>query len=452
MQPIAWRFLVVSSLLAGSALAATRPHYGGTLRVRMRAAINTLDPAQAQSDPARERLLELIADRLVRLDDDGRPQPALAASWQHDSENRFWQFRLRPGVQFHDGTPLTGALAVSALQAAGFNPDLELRASGQMVTVKSDRAVPDLPVLMAAPRLLILHQAADGTSTGTGPFRIARWEPGRHATLTANDAHWAGRPYLDVIDIEMGRAPRDQLVDLELDRADIVEVSPPDVRRASQRNRHIWSSAPVELLALRVSGVPVQPRLRDAVSLAIDRQAIVNVLLQRQGEAAGGLLPQSLSGYAFLFSTAADVEHARQLVNELSATARVLTAGFDGSDANARAIMDRIAVNLREAGIRVQPPAGGGRPAYSLDLLRLRVMYPDPTAALASLAAALGLTLAPAETAYSAEKRLLEEGRIIPLVHLPEIYGMTARVRGWSPPRWGGWRLQDVWLESDKPQ
>jgi MarR-like DNA-binding transcriptional regulator SgrR of sgrS sRNA len=50
------------------------------------------------------------------------------------------------------------------------------------------------------------------------------------------------------------------------------------------------------------------------------------------------------------------------------------------------------------------------------------------------------------ETAYASEKALLDERRIIPLFHLPEIYGLGPRVRGWAPSRWGGWNLASVWL------
>ena len=46
--------------------------------------------------------------------------------------------------------------------------------------------------------------------SGTGPFRVARWEAGKAATLTAHERHWKGRPYLDSIEIQMGRTPRDQ--------------------------------------------------------------------------------------------------------------------------------------------------------------------------------------------------------------------------------------------------
>ena len=69
--------------------ASTRPKYGGTLRVQMSERVATIDPRQWPLDSAQaaaaERVDSLVFDRLVRLDDHGAPQPALAISWQHDA-------------------------------------------------------------------------------------------------------------------------------------------------------------------------------------------------------------------------------------------------------------------------------------------------------------------------------------------------------------------------------
>ena len=80
MRPTAWRLFAIASLLS-SAVAATRPHYGGTLRVQMKARIAALDPAELPED-----LATLVFDRLVSWSESGQPQPALATSWRHDAD------------------------------------------------------------------------------------------------------------------------------------------------------------------------------------------------------------------------------------------------------------------------------------------------------------------------------------------------------------------------------
>ena len=204
------------------------------------------------------------------------------------------------------------------------------------------------------------------------------------------------------------------------------------------------------------------------------------MLLQKRGEAAGGLLPQWLSGYAVLFSTARDAARARQLVTG----APVLSLVSDPSDALARLmvlasgaaaesagrvalvpggvalpadIADRIAVNAREVGIRLLTQAGGNA---DVRLVRARISPLGAEQALVRLAASLQLPdllhlSSPAlESLYAAERALLEDHRVIPLFHLPEIYGASPRVKTWATPgllRAGEWRLDDLWLDSELP-
>src|SRR5262245_41794117 len=117
MRRITSQFLVACSLL-GIAPAATRPHYGGTLHLKLQSAPNVVDlPVNAVTgdywDAA--RVLALIADNLVTIDPLGRAQPDLAVAWQNDSSARHWQFTLRRGVKLHDGSPLTAAVVAQLL-------------------------------------------------------------------------------------------------------------------------------------------------------------------------------------------------------------------------------------------------------------------------------------------------------------------------------------------------
>lgn len=470
--------------------AATRPHYGGTLRVEMRARLASLDPREMPSDPAdfavAEKLISLVFERLVCLDENGRPQPALAIAWQHDAESKRWEFRLRAGVKFHDGAPLTPADVAGAWQQLKGTERLAT-VSGEWLVIQSEQPTPDLLVELARGHNFIFHLVADGSVVGTGPFRVTEWQPqvarssgsigpasrtpsrdeggtGRRLVLAAFDDHWAGRPFLDSISVEMGVIPQQQLIDLELGKADLIELAPDQVRRASQSGGKTWSSLPVELLALVIlhERPAVQDaRLRQAFALSIDRAAIWSVLLQKQGELAGGLLPQWLSGYAFLFSTVGDLERAKQLRNEASATQRAsrepIKVVYDFTDSLTRAVAERIAVNAREAGIAVQvaPPGPASAAGYDARLVRLRLGSTDTRTALESLLAALGETTsrppgaaATPEQLYATERAVVDSYRVVPLVHLPQSCALSARVKNWMPRRWGSWRLEDVWLDT----
>ena len=450
MRPSAWFRLAVLS--AGAALcgAATRPHYGGTLRVEMRAALPELDPANADAAP----LTSLVFEPLVRLDANGAPQPCLALSWHHDAAWRRWQFNLRPGVKFHDGFAMAPATVVASLEAS--LADVGIAASGDTITIRTEHSAPGLPLALAH-NSLVFARDADGALVGTGPFRVTSWDPGRRAMLAANEDYWGGRAFVDAIEVRMGRGLRDQLVDLEIGKTDVAELGPTELRRANAHAWAVWSSSPVDLIALEFApGRAADPRLREALALSIDRAAMHSVLLQKQGEITAALLPGWISGHAFVFPTAPDLARARALAAALPASARTLTLSYDPSMAAARPLAERVAVNAHDAGLSVQVTPQNPQADVRLTGIRLRSL--DPARALAGFAAELHLeppaAARSAEALYQFERRLLADFRLIPLFHLPEFYGAASRVRVFQAPpvtRLGDWRFADVWLAGRAP-
>jgi peptide/nickel transport system substrate-binding protein len=480
MKHIVWTFLAgnrrparfaalvaLAAMATNSGLAAsTRPQFGGTLRVQMSERIDNLDPRQWPSETARaaaaERLDSLVFDRLVLLDEHGAPQPALAISWQHDAPAKRWEFRLRDGVKFSDGTPLTPPIAAMALQQL-LGLSFDVSATADSVVIQADQFAPDLPTRLAGGRYFIFRDGDNASLTGTGPFVFTQFESmGRAAqsTFIANESCWAGRPFVDKISVLMNAESEQQANGIAFGQADVVDLSASQVRRAAQRGVRTVSSDPIELFALVFPGdrpAVQDARVRQAISLAIDRPSIADVILQRQGVVAGGLLPNWISGYAQLFSAPFDVPRAKALLaaagHQLSRPGP-LELVYDSGDADARAVADRVAVNLREVGIVVQvsgQTTDGKKKAASVDLrlLRHRIAAPDPAAALLELLPALGESATNLETIeedYDAERGPVEAFRVIPLVHVSESYGLGPQVRDWMAPRWGGWDLADVWL------
>jgi len=282
-------------------------------------------------------------------------------------------------------------------------------------------------------------------------FNIARWEAGRRAVYDANENPPGGRPYLDSIDIQMGKSLREQSIDLELKRADIVELGPSELLRQAA-GRRLWSSSPVRVVALVFSARIEDSRIREALALSVDRPAIHSVLMQRQGEVSGALLPQWISGYAFVFPTASDDGRARALLAGLPPAQRTLTLGVE--DAAARQVAERIALNARYAGLTVSViPQGADA---DVRLVGARVGSSDPSRALAGLAAAFGLPEPPrtdsVEALQAAERALLEGFRVVPIIHLPDVYGVSPRVKGGTGiTPLGEWHFENLWLEDNRP-
>ena len=405
--------LVIVAFATLPARSARRPRYGGTLRVEIGASVASLDPDAAAATPEEA-----------------------AAQWQIDS-------------------------------------------------------------------LIYDHRDADGAfagAAGSGPFRVTTFDAGKRAMLAANEDFREGRPFVDSIEISMGRAAHERLVDVELNKTDLVEIPPQDARRASEQGVRVSASQPDELLALifvggnvkadpvgkvtsqaneQARGATAQQVMGQALSLAIDRVAIVNFILQKTGEAAGGLLPQWSSGTAFLFPaaapSAADLEHAKELWKQI-APSGALVLGYDSADPLEQSVAERIAVNAKEAGMAVRalamPGAGAGisrgaagRATHvDVELVRWRMSSPLPGVALkdfltrlyseflASFGAAAFPEITSPEDIYKQQRAALNTYRVVPLVWLPQVYGLSARVRDWKAPGPGeNWPLPDVWLDTETP-
>jgi len=421
MRPTVLRSIAAISAslaLAGMALqAARRPRYGGELRVEMRASIASLNPADLPADAtalaAQRQWSPLVFETLVRLDDRARFQPWLAESWTHDAARHTWVFMARKNVRFHDGSV--------------WSPP------GGTISVADNRSIESILRELVTSRNAITAKAADGSTVGTGPFRVTQWDAGKSGVLAANDAYWGGRPFLDSIQIQMGRSLADQASDLQIGRADAVEIPARDLRAAKQRGA-VTASMPAREVVALVFEPRVTAAVRQAVAMAVDRAPIRDVLLQQQAEISGALLPEWLSGYAFLFPTEHNVAKAKQAAG----APQSLSFNYDRQDVVPRPIAERIAVNAAEAGITLRTATG----ASEVRLERLPITSSNAWLALEDLATILRVP-APPVTAdqYGAEKSMMDAAAVVPLFHLPQAWMLAPRVNNWP-------RMEDVWLDA----
>jgi peptide/nickel transport system substrate-binding protein len=367
------------------------------------------------------------------------------------------------------------AIAIASLAAKparhpryGATLHVEIGASVTSIDPAAAAATPDESAAKREIESLIYEKRnVDGSVVGvagSGPFRISEWEPGKHLALAANDDFSGGRPFVDAIEIDMGRSERDRLVDLEVGRADLSEIPAEDARQAASRGVRITTSQPDDLLALVFlpgHAATEDARLREAISASIDRASIVDFILQKEGEPAGGLLPEWSSGTAFLFPTAADPAHAKELRSQIGASPEI-RLGYDSGDAQEESIAERIVVNARESGISLTADAvafGAATPKVDAQIKRFPMSSPRPAIALADTLAqlaAMGVVSASTplsesaspEQVYTAEHAALESYRAVPLVWLPRVYGLSDRVKDWQAPATGeAWPLADVWLD-----
>jgi len=420
----------------------------------MRAALTALDPADERTadQVALAHISALILDTLVTLDDSGKPQPSLALSWHSELGHHRWTFDLRGGARLQNGSLLTADIVAASLRFS--NPGWKVIADGSTVAVESDDPLPDLPVVLALPRNSIAVRAGS-TLLGTGPFAIAEWQQGKMLKLIARDDSWHGRPFVDSIEIEMDRNLHDQLIALDLGKADLIEMPPDQAHRAMAQGRRIAKSAPLILIALVFQREPLSEdeiKLRRALSLSINRKSLNSVVLQADGEPTASLLPNWLTGYGFLFPTTPELRQARELRDSVRQTP-TWSLNYDHEDPVARLLAERIALNARDAGLSLQPTIASNS---DVQLLSIPLESIHARTALNAISTRTATNIpqpsgSSLEDLYQSENKFLALQRVMPLLHVRVNYGLSSTVKNFTQHSSGGWDLGDVWLGAAKP-
>jgi ABC-type transport system substrate-binding protein len=481
---------VATVFLVASAICAARPQYGGVLRVELRASSVTLNPRRwkpgSPEYATNQHLAELIFDRLVLLDNYGRFQPQLATEWSHDGSAKRWQFTLRQGVKFSDGSLLVPGDVVAALQPLLAN-GVQISATSGGVVIQSASSATDLLEQLASGPNFIYRSDEQGNLLGTGPFVLEKTNANatraeksvldavppqmQHLRFRYNEMCWSGRPFLAAIEVTLGVPPLRALLDSQLGKVDLAEISEDSARRAKQSNVKLWASSPLTLYAVKFAAPAKSANdrtLREALNFSLDRNAMAQVLLQKQAEAAPSFLPQWLSGYAFLFDMDSNLERAKELRAGLAPSslgaAQPLRLLPDGNNELSKLIAERVVVNARAVGLTLQivsrsamrpasSDSGASKVESEAQLVSWRYTSLSPREALEDFAVIShweiphGDVPVDADARYAWEKRMMEEKNILPLVAVPDFAALDARVRNWSPSAWGEWHLADVWLE-----
>jgi peptide/nickel transport system substrate-binding protein len=217
------RALVLAALLIAPAIARGegRPAYGGSVVGSLLGEPASLDPAAARSH-AEISAVGLIFDTLYQVGADGAIEPHLAiAAPQVSADGLHATIALRPGVRFHDGAPLTPRDVAASLERvrqgdAGWRlaPVAQIDAGADAITLTLRAPTPDLVTLLAQPQTAItpFGLAPRGKSViGSGPFRVVALDRKKQKlTLRAYDDHFAGRPYLDELELRWSSGADDE--------------------------------------------------------------------------------------------------------------------------------------------------------------------------------------------------------------------------------------------------
>jgi len=355
-----------AALLSLTACSLERPPVAeNPLRIGLHVAPASLDPHE-RNEFVTFAVLSNVYEALTALSPALRVEPALAESW-HSLDDRTWRFRLRRGVVFHDGSPLTAADVVFSLQRARSLPASEFKS--YLAVMESARAVaPDeVEIVTQRPNAVLLSRLAFvlivphdspvpiSEPVGTGPYRLVGSGAGLPLHLAAFDRHWSGSPRERAVELDVIKDP-DRTQALLDGRTDLLlEVAPGQVEAIRGAGLRVVSSPgpAVDVLQMRTDALPFRDvRVRRAVSLALDRQALVDRVLLGHGAPAGQLVSRNVFGFdPALAPPPRDVSAARRLLAE-AGYASGLHVELEHRRENG---IDELARQLKEAGIRAQP-------------------------------------------------------------------------------------------------
>ena len=302
--------LAVSAALPAGAGAQPAPKRGGTLRISVSNRTASLNPLQV-SGPSEYIAADMLFSGLLRMGLDMKPAPDLALSYSGDAEAKVFTYRLRPGVKFHDGSPLTSA-DVAATYRAIMDPKTAAPARaalGSLQTIEAvdplavrftcARSFADFPVATAHANARIVSEAAlrdlPGMATranGTGPFKQDSFDSTRMLRVVRNpNYHLPQYPYVDAVELPLFPDLTAEVQNLLSGSTDVMsEVQQADFKRITSAPGIVGQRAKSGRFANIVTRIDSKPfddiRVRTALAMAIDRDTLVDLVLEGLGQTA----------------------------------------------------------------------------------------------------------------------------------------------------------------------
>ncbi|MEV8422046.1 ABC transporter substrate-binding protein [Streptomyces niveus] len=361
---------------AGSGADSQPPRSGGTLKVGAlgKASSVTRDPHGTQSNESDYLILSLVHDTLTVPGDKPNTAPRLAASWKPSADLKTWRFVIADGAKFHDGTPVTAddvvwslkrlrATPAGASRLPGIKPGGITAEDPRTVVLVSDYANAELPLLTRLTTFVLKKGTKDdqlADAPGTGPFKL-EWFRDGNARLVRNDDWYGGKVLLDAIEVRIFESPQAMSNALLAGQIDVASnVGAVAARTAETRGDVQILRRPNDMampIVMRTADGPfADPRVREALRLTVDRDAMVKQVLSGYGTVANDILGTGDPKFAKdIPQRGRDLAKARQLLAEAgfdtSKTYELLTSEDISGLAESATLF---ATQAREAGVKIK--------------------------------------------------------------------------------------------------
>ena len=280
-----------------------------------------------------------IFDQLTTISPQGEVRPMLATSWEASADAKTWTFTVRADAKFHDGAPVTVDDVVWSYQKIMDDPKSPVRVYLTKIE-KAEKVEPDKirfslsepygPFVRQTSLISVVPRAAyeaagaarfSQAPVGSGPYRIVQWVKDDRVELQANDAYWGGAPKVARITFKPVPSEAARTAALTSGQLDIASLPPPLVDRLSSQKdisiQRVGSFRVIYLAFNTDNPVLKDVKIRQAIDLAVDREAITSRLLKGLGKPVGQMVTPVTFGYdQTVQPTPYDVAKARALLKE----------------------------------------------------------------------------------------------------------------------------------------
>jgi peptide/nickel transport system substrate-binding protein len=311
----------------------------GRIVVAQTSDVLTLDP-RLDTSPIGLNVFQNVFDQLTKIEADGSVAPLMASKWESSPDLKIWTFTLRPGQSFHDGSKVTIDDVIFTYKSIMADAKSPVRAYLTKITAMEKVGTDQLKFTLDAawapfPRQVslvsIVPQAAveklgpeafAKAPVGSGPFRVVRWSKDEAVELAAFETYWDGSPKVKTVIFKPVPSEASRAAALISGELDIVPGLPPTLvdRLSSAKGVTIEKVAANRMPYLGMNlenPVLADARIRRAMDMAIDRNAITAKLLRGLGVASGQLPAPVTFGYdAAIKPVAFDPEKAKALIKE----------------------------------------------------------------------------------------------------------------------------------------
>ncbi|MGW9825551.1 peptide/nickel transport system substrate-binding protein [Brevibacterium pityocampae] len=416
-------------------------------------------------------VLSLVYSGLTRLGPDGALQPDLAESWTYNGTGDAVTFHLRPNLTYSDGTPVDAAAVKAGLERSR---DLPGATSGQSLAIIQDITADSatdvtlhlaevsyqLPLLLAglighlvSPAAIESGAELNIAPVGAGPFVLAEYVPGSHATLRRNPNHWnAAEILLDELQVVPRPAEAVAYAGLRSGQYDLAHVDDSQILPLEQSGFSVIGGTCFNVHTIEVNNrhAPFDdPRVVEAFNRAIDREGIIEGPLFGHGEPDWQPFSRGVQGYDPELHRRwdHDPEEAHRLLAEaghpdgISVTFHVI--GDAGNDTS-RKIAEAVQAQVTEAGfdlrLEIAPPGAGQKAAHSYTLYMYSFSGRESPVQALEVLYSEGGWMNISQQAPEEFTTALERVRRTPLEspdYLPHLQAATrAAVSGASPHAW----------------